>query len=106
MATLDMEGTERQQMINDTASAGNGGNADNGGNAGNAGSGGNAGNGALNASDDFLPFFEDSTTLTDVEDPSDYLSECEEPVDMKLHRRMSFWMRFGNWLRQSMPRLT
>lgn len=68
--------------------------------------GGGAGNPSSNPTEDFLPFFEDSATLTDVEDPSDYLSEYEEPVDVKLHRRMSFWMRFGNWLRQSMPRLT
>lgn len=87
--SIDLDG-ERQQMISDPACAG-------------CNAGGNPG---ASPSDDFLPFFEDSTTLTDVEDPSDYLSECEEPVDMKLHRRMSFWMRFGNWLRQSMPRLT
>lgn len=86
---------EQHRMINEATSEGEG-----------ARVGGGGGTPASNPTEDFLPFFEDSATLTDVEDPSDYLSEYEEPVDVKLHRRMSFWMRFGNWLRQSMPRLT
>lgn len=87
---------EQHRMINEPTSEGEGGRI----------GGGGGGNPSTNPTEDFLPFFEDSATLTDVEDPSDYLSEYEEPVDVKLHRRMSFWMRFGNWLRQSMPRLT
>lgn len=87
---------EQHRMINEPTSEGEGGRI----------GGGGGGNPSTNPTEDFLPFFEDSATLTDVEDPSDYLSEYEEHVDVKLHRRMSFWMRFGNWLRQSMPRLT
>lgn len=93
-ASTDPE-EEPHRMINEATSEGEG-----------ARVGGGGGSPASNPTEDFMPFFEDSATLTDVEDPSDYLSEYEEPVDVKLHRRMSFWMRFGNWLRQSMPRLS
>ncbi|KAH8387366.1 hypothetical protein KR093_006635 [Drosophila rubida] len=39
------------------------------------------------------------------EPETDFLTESEEQADNKLHRRMSFWMRVGHFLRQNIPRL-
>lgn len=54
---------------------------------------------------DFFYSLEESGNLTEkYDEPTDFLTESEEQADIKLRRRMSFWMRFGNWLRQSVPR--
>ncbi|KAH8272296.1 hypothetical protein KR044_013143 [Drosophila immigrans] len=39
------------------------------------------------------------------EPETDFLTESEDQADNKLHRRMSFWMRVGHFLRQNIPRL-
>ncbi|XP_034482541.1 uncharacterized protein LOC117787998 [Drosophila innubila] len=54
---------------------------------------------------DYMQSYEECGNLTDPDEPTDFLTESDDQADIKLRRRMSFWMRFGNWLRQSMPRL-
>jgi len=54
---------------------------------------------------DFFHSTEESGNLTETcDEPTDFLTESEEQTDIKLSRQTSFWMRFGNWLRQSVPR--
>lgn len=37
--------------------------------------------------------------------PTEAANQIVGPIETRLRRRQPFWMRFGNWLRQSLPRL-